>query len=76
MDFGDIALVRQVVSPGAIALIQLVQTFFGDLVASQMRAHKAVEGCLVGVGKQVAMHRRHANGGGVHAVQEGIKAGL
>ena len=76
MDLGDIALVRQVVGAGAIALVQLGQALVGNFVAGQMRANKAVEGGLVGMGEEVAMHCRHADGGGVHAVQECVEAGL
>ena len=41
-----------------------------------MRTHEAVEGRLIGARKQIPVDRRHANRGGVHAVQKGIEARL
>ena len=76
MDFGNVALVRQVVGARAVALVKLGQTFVSDFVAAQVRAYEPVEGGLIGAREQIAVYRGHANGGRVHAVEKGLQPRL
>lgn len=79
MDFGDVALIRQVVLAWAIGVVHFRQATVGqlaqgNLVALEVGTDEGIEGFLAGFGEQVAVHCRQPLRRYAHAVEEGVQA--
>ena len=77
MDFGDKALVGQVIAARSIAAVKPFEAFVGELFGAlgrlEVRTHKVVEALLAVAGKKVAVHGGQADRRGAHAVEEGFQ---